>query len=80
MENPALDIMAKEVLFLIVHNNVANNERVFKFNMVASPNCALQLVELFKIMYIYFVNALMLESLGFGLDRECSKCCQKTVE
>jgi hypothetical protein len=41
LQNPVLDIMGREILFLIVHNIVANKERVFKFHMTASPNCTL---------------------------------------
>ena len=41
LQNPVLDIMGREILFLIVHNIVANKDRVFKFNMTASPNCAI---------------------------------------
>ena len=40
-QNSVLDIMGKEILFLIVHNIIANKDRVFKFNMTASPNCTL---------------------------------------
>ena len=40
LQNPVLDSMGKEVLFLIIHNIVANKERVYKFNMTASPNCS----------------------------------------
>ena len=40
LQNPVLDIMGREVLFMIVHSIVANKDRVFKFNMTASPNCA----------------------------------------
>ena len=38
--NPVLDIMGREILFMIIHNIVANKDRVFKFNMIASPNCS----------------------------------------
>ena len=40
-QNSVLDIMGKEILFLIVHNIIANKERVFRFNLTASPNCTL---------------------------------------
>ena len=41
LQNPVLDIMDREILLLTVHNIVANKDRVFKFNMTASPNCAI---------------------------------------
>ena len=41
LQNPVLDVMGKEILFIIVHNIVANKERVFRFNMIASPNCSI---------------------------------------
>ena len=40
LQNPVLDMMGREILFMIIHNIVANKDRVFKFNMTASPNCA----------------------------------------
>ena len=38
LQNPVLDMMGREILFLIIHNIVANKDRVFKFKMTASPN------------------------------------------
>ena len=40
LQNPVLDSLGKEILFMIIHNIVANKERIFKFNMTASPNCS----------------------------------------
>ena len=34
-----LDAKAREILFMIIHNIVANKERVYRCNMAASPNC-----------------------------------------
>ena len=53
LQNPVLDIMGREILFLIVHNIVANKERVFKFHMTASPNCTLCGVVQDNV-YLYF--------------------------
>ena len=39
LQNPVLGIMGREILFMIIHNIVANKERVHRFNMTASPNC-----------------------------------------
>ena len=39
LQNPVLEPMSREVLFMIVHNIVANKDRVHKFNMTVSPNC-----------------------------------------
>ena len=40
LNSPLLEPGAREALFLVVHNIVANRERLFdKMNMVASPNC-----------------------------------------
>ena len=39
LQNPVLDILGREILFMIIHNIIANKDRVFKFNMIASPNC-----------------------------------------
>ena len=41
LQNPVLDVMGREILFLIVHNIIANKDRVFRFNMIASPNCSI---------------------------------------
>ena len=41
LQNPVLDMMGREILFLIIHNIVANKDRVFKFNLTASPNCTI---------------------------------------
>ena len=41
LQCPVLDIMGREILFMIIHNIVANKDRVFKFNMTASPNCSI---------------------------------------
>ena len=35
LQNPVLYSMGKEVLILIIHNIIANNERVYKFHMTA---------------------------------------------
>ena len=40
-QNPVLDIMGKEILFLLVHNIIANKDRVYKFHLTASPNCSI---------------------------------------
>ena len=40
LQNPVLDVMGKEILFLLVHNIIANKDRVHKFHMIASPNCS----------------------------------------
>ena len=39
LQNPVLGFMGREILFMIIHNIVANKDRVHKFNMAASPNC-----------------------------------------
>ena len=39
VQDPVLEIKSREVLFMIIHNIVANKDRVFRFNMIASPNC-----------------------------------------
>ena len=39
LQDPVLDAKAREILFMIIHNIVANKERVYRFNMAASPNC-----------------------------------------
>jgi hypothetical protein len=39
LQYPVLDLASREILFLIVHNIVANKDRMHKFNMVASPKC-----------------------------------------
>ena len=39
LQNPVLDFMGKEILFMNIHNIIANKDRIFRFNMIASPNC-----------------------------------------
>ena len=39
LQDPVLDSMARDISFMIIHNIVANKDRVNKFNMAASPNC-----------------------------------------
>ena len=34
-----MDLSSREIHFLILHNIVANKDRMHKFNMTASPNC-----------------------------------------
>ena len=42
LQSPVLEPKAREILFLIINNVVANRDRLFhKFNMVNSPNCLL---------------------------------------
>ena len=39
LQNPVLESMSRDILFMIVHNIVANKDRVHKFNMAVSSNC-----------------------------------------
>ena len=39
LQNPVLDMYSRDIMFLIIHNIVANKERVHRFRMTASPNC-----------------------------------------
>ena len=39
LQSPLLSSLGREVLFLVIHNIVANKERMFKFHMSQSPNC-----------------------------------------
>ena len=39
LQNPVLDSLARDILFMIIHNIVANKDRVNKFRLTASPNC-----------------------------------------
>ena len=39
LQDPVLDSMARDIIFMIIHNIVANKERVNRFNMAPSPNC-----------------------------------------
>ena len=42
LDNPVLDPLGREYIFMIVNNIVPNRERLFmKMNMVTSPNCVL---------------------------------------
>ena len=39
LQDPVLDSLARDTLFMIIHNIVANKDRMNKFNLAASPNC-----------------------------------------
>ena len=39
LQDPVLDSMARDILYMIIHNIVANKDRVNKFKMAVSPNC-----------------------------------------
>ena len=39
LQNPVLELLSRDILFMIIHNIVANKERVHRFNMINSPNC-----------------------------------------
>ena len=65
LQNPVLDMYSRDIMFMIIHNIVANKERVDRFQMTASPNCTIcNLVH--DNVYV-----LVSERLGFGCDRDC---------
>ena len=39
LQYSVLDHASREILFLILHNIIANKDRMYRFNMAASPNC-----------------------------------------
>ena len=39
LQIPVLDTLGKEVLFLVIHNIVANKDRMFRCNMSPTSNC-----------------------------------------
>ena len=39
LQDPVLEPKGREILFMIIHNIVANKDRVYRFNMAVSPNC-----------------------------------------
>ena len=40
LQNPVLDMSSRDIMFMVIHNIVANKERVHGFHMIASPNCS----------------------------------------
>ena len=39
LQSPVLGLVGRELLFMVIHNIMNNRDRMFKFNMVNSPNC-----------------------------------------
>ena len=39
LQSPVLVLVGRELLFMVIHNIMNNRDRMFKFNMVNSPNC-----------------------------------------
>ena len=39
LQNPVLELLSRDIIYTVIHNIVANKERVHKFNMIAFPNC-----------------------------------------
>ena len=69
LQNPVLDMYSRDIMFMIIHNIVANKERVHRFRMTASP--IVLTVMWSRTMFTCFVNVLVSERLGFGCDRDC---------
>ena len=40
LQSPVLGLMVRELLFMVIHNIMNNKDKMFKFNMTASPNCS----------------------------------------
>ena len=54
LQNPVLDMMGREILFMIIHNSVDNKDRVFNFNMSVLPT--VHYVAYCKTMYTFVVS------------------------